>query len=290
MAYYRVKTLIAQGCSRRKTRANAVIIKTFVTTDLQKRSPSAMGCAAWRRLTGFKYIGEKLGKYEQALPRRDPRPVPARSAKRTTRQGAARSLELLRVRWRGELRLLGGGLHPRDKDGNGATVVFAEVAGVREIARAHAARAARRSVRRVRLLLWREWLAHLRGRGRPMKIAKLVASYAQHPPVSVDGIAVSAVRNFATETFHDIEGDKIPKENMISIELADGPPHRRPAERHRAEDQVLHVSAAGIPLGDKHFTKEELATIAPTVKQLLEDLWSWVQSDVAERLKVIGNQ
>ena len=28
-----------------------------------------------------------------------------------------------------------------------------------------------------------------------------------------------------------------------------------------------------------------LATIAPTVKQLLEDLWTWVQSDVAERLR-----
>ena len=32
----------------------------------------------------------------------------------------------------------------------------------------------------------------------------------------------SGTRNFATETFTDVEGDTIPKEKMLMIDLADG--------------------------------------------------------------------
>jgi phosphoglucomutase len=70
---------------------------------------------------------------------------------------------------------------------------------------------------------------------------------------------------------------------MISIELADG---RRIAVRPSGTEPKIkfYMFGSRLPMGDKHFTQDELATIAPTVKQLLEDLWTWVQSDVAARL------
>jgi Phosphomannomutase len=45
-----------------------VVIKTFVTTDLQKAIANYYGLRCVETLTGFKYIGEKLGKYERAIP------------------------------------------------------------------------------------------------------------------------------------------------------------------------------------------------------------------------------
>jgi phosphoglucomutase len=282
MAYYRVNKLKEQGVITPETASRCVIIKTFVTTDLQNAIAAAHGLRCVDTLTGFKYIGEKLGKYEAALP------AEVRSQYRTLPEAETRRLRLQYSSF-----YVCGGEESygysaadfiRDKDGNGATVVFAEVA----------AYAKSRGLTLPELLdeVYAEYGYYLEKNGSltfegaegAMKIAKLVASYAQHPPVSVDGIAVSAVRNFANETFYDIEGDKIPKENMISIELVDG---RRIAVRPSGTEPKIkfYMFGSRIPIGDKHFTKSELATIAPTVKQLLEDLWTWVQSDVAERLK-----
>ena len=48
--------------------ARGVIIKTFVTTDLQKTIAEHYGLRCVETLTGFQDIGAKLGKYERALP------------------------------------------------------------------------------------------------------------------------------------------------------------------------------------------------------------------------------
>ena len=68
MAYYRVRTLFRQGILTEANAKNAVIIKTFVTTDLQKAIAEKHGLRCVETLTGFKYIGEKLGKYEARCP------------------------------------------------------------------------------------------------------------------------------------------------------------------------------------------------------------------------------
>ena len=68
LAYYRTKTLFDLGILNKENASRAVIIKTFVTTDLQKAIAERYGLRCVETLTGFKYIGAKLGKYEKALP------------------------------------------------------------------------------------------------------------------------------------------------------------------------------------------------------------------------------
>src|SRR6185369_11577145 len=68
MAAYRVRKLIEQGVITPENADRCVIVKTFVTTDLQKAIAEKHGLRCVETLTGFKYIGEKLGKYENALP------------------------------------------------------------------------------------------------------------------------------------------------------------------------------------------------------------------------------
>ncbi len=79
MAYYRLKTLFDQGVLNDGNKSRAVIIKTFVTTDLQKAIAEHYGVRCIETLTGFKYIGQKLGQYEAALPARAREGITARS-------------------------------------------------------------------------------------------------------------------------------------------------------------------------------------------------------------------
>src|SRR5207247_2542845 len=68
LAWYRIKTLFDKGVLNEQNASRAVIIKTFVTTDLQKAIAEHYGLRCVETLTGFKYIGAKLGKYERAIP------------------------------------------------------------------------------------------------------------------------------------------------------------------------------------------------------------------------------
>src|SRR5437762_6700814 len=68
LAWYRIKTLFDKGVLNEQNAPRVVIIKTFVTTDLQKAIAEHYGLRCVETLTGFKYIGAKLGKYERAIP------------------------------------------------------------------------------------------------------------------------------------------------------------------------------------------------------------------------------
>src|SRR5438045_2818939 len=93
IAYYRTKTLFDLGVLNKENASRAVIIKTFVTTDLQKAIAEKFGLRCVETLTGFKYIGAKLGKYERALIAALGRDAALRrpsDAKKRTADGAAR--------------------------------------------------------------------------------------------------------------------------------------------------------------------------------------------------------
>ena len=91
------------------------------------------------------------------------------------------------------------------------------------------------------------------------------------------------MRNFATDEFHDVEGDLIPKENMLMIDLEDG---RRIAVRPSGTEPKIkfYMYAREVPTAGRHFTAQELAGIKPTVQASLDALWAWVQRDVEARL------
>ena len=68
MAWYRAMKHFEKGILNDGNKSHGVIIKTFVTTDLQKAIAEKSGIRCVETLTGFKYIGEKLRKYEEKIP------------------------------------------------------------------------------------------------------------------------------------------------------------------------------------------------------------------------------
>ncbi|MDB6171840.1 MAG: phosphoglucomutase/phosphomannomutase alpha/beta/alpha domain [Chthoniobacteraceae bacterium] len=281
MAYYRVKKLIEQRVITSDNARRCVIIKTFVTTDLQKAIAQRNGLRCVETLTGFKYIGEKLGKYEAALP------IERRMNYRMLPEIETRLLRLNHSSY-----YVCGGEESygysaadfiRDKDGNGAVVVFAEVA----------AYAKSRGLTLDQLLdeIYSDYGFYLEQNGNltfegaegASKIQKLVTSYASQPPGEADQSPVTELRNFAEQDFVDIEGDKIPKEKMLMIDLADG---RRFAVRPSGTEPKIKFYMFGrrLPQAGRGFTESELTEARQEVTASLASLWRWIQADVEKRL------
>jgi phosphoglucomutase len=99
----------------------------------------------------------------------------------------------------------------------------------------------------------------------------------------MDGSEVTKIQNFAKEEFIDVEGDRIPKENMLMLELADG---RRVAVRPSGTEPKIkfYLYAKSTPEGGCKFAASELAEIKPRVKASLESLWVWIQGDAKKRV------
>jgi phosphoglucomutase len=281
MAYYRAKTLFDEGVLTPANASRGVIVKTFVTTDLQKAIAAKYGLRCVETLTGFKYIGAKLGKYENALPEN------LRKNYRALSEAETRDLRLSHssfyVFGGEESYGYSGADFVRDKDGNGATVMFAEVA----------AYAKSRGLTLDGLLdeIYSEFGFYLEKNGNltfegaegAAKIKKLADSYASTPPKDVEGVAVSGVKNFSEQIFHDVEGDKIPSEKMLMLELADG---RRVAVRPSGTEPKIkfYMFAHRDPDAGGKFSTDELQTIKTQVQSSLDRLWEWLQRDADMRL------
>jgi len=281
MAWYRTTTFFAQGILTQANKGNAVIIKTFVTTDLQKAIAAKLGIRCVETLTGFKYIGEKLGKYENQIPaelRTNYRRLPASETRALRLEHSS-----FYVFGGEESYGYSGDDSVRDKDANGATVMFAEVA----------AHAKTNGLALDQLLdrVYAEYGYYLEnaksltfeGAEGAAQIAKLVAGYASNPPATLAGSSVAKTTNFAVEDLADIEGSPIPKEKMLMIELADG---RRIAIRPSGTEPKIkfYLFAKVAPPENRNFTKEELATLKQNTVQSLAHLWSEIETDVAIRL------
>src|SRR5437899_1565605 len=126
LAWYRIKTLFDKGVLNEQNASRAVIIKTFVTTDLQKAIANYYGLRCVETLTGFKYIGAKLGKYEREIPEQLRQNYVDLTEDETRRLRLEHSSFYV---FGGEESYgYSGADFVRDKDGNGAVIMFCEVA------------------------------------------------------------------------------------------------------------------------------------------------------------------
>lgn len=280
IAAYRVHKLVEQGVITPENAKRCAIIKTLVTTDLQKAIADKHGLRCVETLTGFKYIGEKLGNYENALPPK------VRASYRTLSEAETRELRLKHSVYyvAGGEESYGYSAHDfvRDKDGNAAVVLFAEVC----------AHAKSRGLTVDALLdeIYAEYGFYLEKNGTltfegadgAAKIVKLANSYATQAPKTMDGCKVTGARDFKQQTFKDVEGATLPKESMVIFDLADG---RRVAVRPSGTEPKIkfYLFARRDPKGAK-FSSAELAKTKKETAAALEALWEWIQKDVQARL------
>jgi len=220
MAYYRLLTYTGRGIINGTNRDRAVIVKTFVTTELQTAIATHFGVGVVNTLTGFKYIGAKLRKYENALP------AEVRADYRRLSDEETRELRLKHSRF-----FVFGGEESygylgadflRDKDANGAVVMFAEVAAFAKSKGMTCVELLDELFVRHGVYLEGQHAETLAGPEGAAQIQTLAQSYLTNPPIEIDGVRVARVRDFENEAFIDEEGDPIPREKMVFIDLEDG--------------------------------------------------------------------
>jgi phosphoglucomutase len=274
MAWYRAKTAFEIGWINETTRARTLFVKTYVTTELQRAIADKYGIGVVDTLTGFKYIAEKLRKYEDAIP------ADKKGDYRSLDEAATRALRLEYSRF-----FLFGGEESygylgcdfvRDKDGNGAAVMFAEVAAY--------AKSVGKTLADLLDDIFREFGYHeergksmvMEGADGAMKISALAGSYSKNPPAEVDGSPVSRIRDFATQDLFDAEGDALPKEKMLFVDLEDG---RSFAVRPSGTEPKIKYYLYG-----KSAPTDDLVGTRTRVASSLDTLWAWIEADAKARL------
>src|SRR6516164_2008480 len=275
LAYYRI-TAFKENLSKANM-DRGVVLKTLVTTDLQKAIAKAEGVRCVETLTGFKYIGEKLEKYEAALPEHVRRRYRALSEEETRRLRLEHSSFFI---FGGEESYgYSGADFVRDKDGNGAAVMFAEVAAFAKSQKLTLGELLDRVYLRYGCYLEKNGSLVFEGAEGANKIRALAESYNTQVPSEIDGSKVVAVRDFATLDIRDIEGDVLPKEKMMMFELSDG---RRIAVRPSGTEPKIKFYLFGEHRGP---TAQSLSAAKKELARSLDRLWQWLQEDAQRRVE-----
>ena len=280
MAHYRTKALFDRGILTKENASRAVIIKTFLTTDLQKAIAQHFGLHCVETLTGFKYIGAKLGKYERALPPEARRDYLNLSEEQTRDLRLAHSSFYV---FGGEESYgYSGADFVRDKDGNGSVIMFCEVAAYAKTHGQTIDQLLDEIFATLGYFAEKNGSLVFEGAEGASKIARLVESYTTKPPSEMLGLKVIKITNFEREVIRDLEGDEIPKEKMSIFELAD---HTRIAVRPSGtEPKIKYYLFAQRRPETRKFEPAELTRIKVEVREKLERLWSWLQDDAQARL------
>jgi phosphoglucomutase len=187
MIHYLLSNLKKQG----KLPDNGAVIKTIVTSEMGADIAASYGCEVINTLTGFKYIGEQITKFEQ-------------TGARTFLFGYEESYGYLT------------GTYARDKDAVVASLLICEAAAYYK--------SQGKTLYDVLLELYRQYGTYLeklesrtlKGKDGLGKIGAIMADWRRNPPTELAGVAVTRML--------DYEGglDGLPPENVLKFLLADG--------------------------------------------------------------------
>ncbi|MDD2763916.1 MAG: phospho-sugar mutase [Opitutaceae bacterium] len=226
LADYRITKCKEIGWIPKEGSAHAALIKTFVTTPLQDAIGRSHGVKVINTLTGFKWIAAKLNGYERHL-----------KGTLLAQEGIALDYDELslaaRARLHGRLGtfyVFGSeesyGYLPndfvRDKDGNAACLMFAELC----------------AWVKTRGLTVPEYLDELyvrhgyflegviniyyEGATGAAKIRRILDTYRTRPPAAFGDVRVAKFEDFGRQAIRDADGEEIPKQDLYFVTLANG--------------------------------------------------------------------
>jgi len=270
LASYRIERMRAKGWIRPGEEKNCCLIKTFVTTDLQKEMAGAAGMKCVETLTGFKYIGEKLGTYEKKAGGR---------GKMGAEEWRRRRIEVSTFFVFGGEESYGysGGDFVRDKDANGAVLMLVEAAAWAKSQGRNLLEEMDQIYRKHGLYLEKLGTIEMSGAEGAKQIARAVGSYQSNPPKVWGGRKVVGVQDYEKGRHVDLEGQELPKERMLIFDLGDG---FRVAVRASGTEPKMKCYFFG---KRKVGSGEDLVKSKEELGKELTSLWDWTQKDAKTR-------
>ncbi len=257
------------------------IIKTYVTTSLQDAIGRGHGVKVINTLTGFKWIGAKIMGYEGQL-----------KSALLSEQGIA--LDYDATPFESRVKLLqkhstfyafgceeSYGYLPndyvRDKDGNAACLMFAELCA--------AVKAQGKTVPEYLDEIYLKYGFYLEGvinlyyegATGAAKIKRILETYRSAPPKAFGDVAVAKFQDFGVEVFKDADGEAIPKQDLYLVTLANG--YSFAARGSGTEPKMKFYVFASAPVKNA----AELATVKGQVKTELDRVKALIEADAQKR-------
>jgi phosphoglucomutase len=172
----------------------------------------------------------------------------------------------------------GGADFVRDKDANGAAVMFAEVAAFAKSLGLTLDELLDQIYREYGCYMEKTGFLSFEGAEGAEKIRRLAESYKAAPPSEIDGSQVVSLKDFTAGGIKDSEGAVLPKERMTMFELADA---RRIAVRPSGTEPKIKFYLFGRQGG---VAADTLSEAKSSLAASLDRLWEWVQEDVKRRV------
>lgn len=281
LAEYRITKYKELGWIPKEGSSSAVLIKTFVTSPLQDAIGRGHGVKVINTLTGFKWIASKIRGYEEQL-----------KAKMLTEQGIALDYDNTPFQSRAKLLqqhssfyVFGSeesyGYLPndyvRDKDGNAACLMFAELCAWVKSRGMTVLDYLDEVYLKYGFFLEGVINIYYEGASGAAKIKAILDSYRANPPKAFGETAVAKFQDFGREKIVDSDGETIPSQDLYFVTLANG--YSFAARGSGTEPKMKFYLFAQSAVKDAN----ELAKTKSAVRASLDALKALIEADAKKR-------
>ncbi len=275
LADYRISTLKEGEIIPEKGGNNIALIKTFVTSPLQEAIANSYGIKTINTLTGFKWIGAKLASYEAKM-----------KEHLFDKEGLVIDYDTCSIWTRADMLLdystfmVFGGEESygylisdkvRDKDANGAAVLFCELT----------------AYLKSQEMTFPEYLDALyiqhgyyeektlnlvfEGAAGSQKISRILESYRKNPPKNLGKFTVTKFTDFGRDKQVDADGDDIPAQDFYFLDLDNGYSYAVRGSGTEPKIKFYLFGRSDVPDADSlQNVKKEAATVMQTLLAVIE--------------------
>ncbi|MEO7414708.1 MAG: phospho-sugar mutase [Opitutaceae bacterium] len=277
MADYRLTKYKELGWIPAEGSPRAAIIKTFVTTQLQDAIGRGHGVKVINTLTGFKWIAAKMRGYEEQLcaamgPGFDYEAVPFGERAKLLMQhstfyafGCEESYGYL------------PNDYVRDKDGNAACLMFAELCAWVKNRGLTVPEYLDEVFLRYGFYLEGVINLYYEGASGNAKIKRILETYRANPPTAFGEVRVTKFEDFGRQDIRDADGELIPKQDLYFVTLSNG--YSFAARGSGTEPKMKFYLFGNAPVSHA----AELPQVKAKVKSTLEGLIKLIEADAKQR-------
>ncbi len=271
LKYKELGWIPAQGSDR------VAIVKTFVTTRLQDAIGQGQGVKVINTLTGFKWIAAKMRGYEAKLtaaagPGFEYDAIPFEQRARLLQQhstfyafGTEESYGYL------------PNDYVRDKDGNSACLMFAELCAWVKSRGLTVPEYLDEIFLRYGFYLEGVINLYYEGASGNAKIKRILETYRSNPPQAFGDVKVVEFQDFGRAEFHDADGEKIPAQDLYVVKLSNG--YSFAARGSGTEPKMKFYLFANEKVKDA----KELPAVKERVRATLDQLNQAIEADAKRR-------
>ena len=277
MADYRLTKMKELGWIPAAGSPRVSIINTYVTSQLQDAIGRSHGVKVIKTLTGFKWIAAKMRAYEDQL----------KAAK-----GPGFDYDATPFRERVKLLQEHGTFYAfgceesygylpndlvRDKDGNAACLMFAEVCAWVKSRGLTVLEYLDEVFLRHGFFLEGTINLYYEGASGNAKIKRILDTYRSNPPKVFGAVAVAKFEDFGRQDIRDADGELIPKQDLYFVTLENG--YSFAARGSGTEPKMKFYLFAN----DRAASAGELAAVKARVKVTLDALSQLIEADAKQR-------